>query len=97
MITHKNGGHFQIEVPVDMLAIKLAENREIQNEKFDNRGAVENAICFDEHNPLSTDSVGIYDLNDFMDACNNSDDDTPEDEKIVISDNWIGYIQLKVK
>ena len=69
----------------------------IQNEKFDNREAVENAICFDEHNPLSTDSVGIYDLNDFMDACNNSDDDTPEDEKIVISDNWIGYIQLKVK
>ena len=69
----------------------------IQNEKFDNREAVEKAICFDEDYPTATEDLGIYDLNDFMDACNNTYDDTPEDEKIVIMDNWVGYIQMKVK
>jgi len=44
---------------------------------------------------MATEDLSIFDLNDFMDCCNNTDDDTPEDEKIIIIDNWVGYIQLK--
>lgn len=83
-------------IPVGSISDRGVLER-IQNEKFDDREAVENAICFDEDDPMATEDLSIYDLNDFMDACNNTDDDTPEDERIVITDNWVGYIQLKVK
>tara|TARA_R110000803_G_scaffold165447_2_gene228978 strand:+ start:183 stop:428 length:246 start_codon:yes stop_codon:yes gene_type:complete len=35
--------------------------------------------------------VGCYTLTDFMDACNDTDDDA---SYIDISENWIGYVNL---
>jgi hypothetical protein len=38
--------------------------------------------------------VECFTLTEFMDACNDTDDDTPKDLKIDISENWIGYVNL---
>jgi hypothetical protein len=83
-----------IIIPVD--SNKGREDLEaIENMKFDNREDVERELCFDEDAPMETEKLRIYSLTDFMDACNNSDDDVPRDENINIQEVWIGYIQMK--
>jgi len=51
----------------------------------------------DEFPNASIDSgdLGLYDLNEFMDACNDSDDDCPKDLMIDLDEVWIGYVNLK--
>lgn len=44
---------------------------------------------------LGSGDLGLYNLDEFMDACNDSDDDCPEDLAITLEGSWIGYVQLK--
>jgi len=68
----------------------------IENEKFDSIEDIQNAICFDENDPMAVEDLAILELTEFMDLCNNTDDDTKEEEKVDISKIWIGYAQLKI-
>ena len=66
----------------------------IENSKFDSIADAVNVLCFDEDAPVAVEDVNIVTLSDFVDACNSTDDDTPEDEIIDIQKNWIGYVQI---
>ena len=39
--------------------------------------------------------IGLYELSEFMDACNDMDSETPEHLKIKLGEVWIGYVNLK--
>lgn len=41
-------------------------------------------------------NVDIYSLDEFIDACNNTDDDTEESERINIDESWVGYAEVKL-
>jgi hypothetical protein len=66
----------------------------IENMKFASKEGVRQVLCFDEDAPMETENLLIFTLTDFMDACNNTDSVTPEDEKIDILKMWIGYVQI---
>jgi hypothetical protein len=38
--------------------------------------------------------VGIFTMSEFMDACNNTDDETPSDLRIDLDNLWVGYVDL---
>lgn len=44
---------------------------------------------------VAPEAVGLYTLCEFMDACNDSDDDCPKELKVDLDDSWIGYVNLK--
>jgi len=66
----------------------------VENKKFDSIEAIQNVICFDENYPMAVEDLAIIEMTDFVDLCNNTDDDTPEKERIDISKVWIGHVQL---
>jgi hypothetical protein len=63
------------------------ELEHIQNEIFDN--------VDDVRKKLDGVDCGIIDLSEFMDLCNNTDDDTPKDEKMDFGETWFGYVRVK--
>ena len=58
----------------------------IENQKFNSTQAI--------LNEFPNDTIQIFTLSEFMDACNNSDDDTPIGLSIDIANSWIGYVEL---
>lgn len=67
----------------------------IEGVKFNSIDEVRNALCYDENDPIAVEDVAIMDMCYFMDSCNNTDDDTPKEDIIDISKNWIGYVEIK--
>ena len=59
----------------------------IENQKFDTIEALQNAICFDEDNPMAVEDLMVMTLSEFVDACN--------DQFINLEEMWVGYIQMK--
>jgi hypothetical protein len=58
----------------------------IENQEFNSVQAI-----LDE---FPNDTVQLFTLSEFMDACNNSDDDTPKALRIDVANCWIGYVEL---
>ena len=71
----------------------------VENGKFDYRSDIENAMIPKSYSNVEhvklCHAIILMDLTDFMDACNNSDDGAPEDEKIDLAKFWVGYVHLK--
>ena len=58
----------------------------IENQEFNSVQAI-----LDE---FPNDTVQLFTLSEFMDACNNSDDDTPKALRIDVANCWIGYVEI---
>jgi hypothetical protein len=68
-----------------------------ENHTFQNRTQVENAICFDEDDPLMVEDLTIIPLTDFMDWMNNHDDDLDESQRFNPQEFWFGYVNIEKK
>lgn len=62
------------------------ELESIANKKFNSVNEIRDSLDF---------PVGIYNLSEFMDACNDTDDDSDEYESIKLEESWLGYVELK--
>lgn len=72
-------------IPIALGDRKTLEH--IENQKFDSIEALQNAICFDEDNPMAVEDLSVMTMTDFMDACN--------DQFINLEEVWVGYVQMK--
>jgi hypothetical protein len=61
------------------------ELESIANEKFNSVNEIRDSLNF---------PVDIYNLSEFMDACNDTDDDSHE-LSIKIEESWVGYVEVK--
>ena len=62
------------------------ELESIENQKFNSVNQIRDSLDF---------PVGIYTLTEFMDACNDTDDDSEKSERINIDESWLGYVELE--
>lgn len=87
-----------LTIPVSKMTDGRKALEMVANEKFDTVEDIQNAICFDEHDPMAVEDLNILDMQEFMDNCNDTDDSTKEQEwstNIDLDANWVGYVQLK--
>ena len=68
---------------------------QIENVKYESIEALQNAICYDEDNPVDTEDLKVIPLTEFMDWLNNHDDDLPKKERFNPSKFWFGYVQIR--
>jgi len=68
------------------------ELERIENNVYSDKDEIISDLCFNEGNPIATDDVSIVEMTDFMDMCNNTDDDVVE---FNTDNHWVGYVQLK--
>tara|TARA_Y100000389_G_scaffold148955_1_gene148165 strand:+ start:1952 stop:2188 length:237 start_codon:yes stop_codon:yes gene_type:complete len=61
------------------------ELESITNQKFNSVNEIRDSLDF---------PVDIYNLSEFMDACNDTDDDSYE-LSIKIEESWVGYVEVK--
>jgi len=89
----------EFETHIILLEIGANKDRQdlerIENCYFETVDQVLQELCFDA--PVETEKVNIMLLTDFMDACNNMDDDTPIKERIDIDKIWVGYVNIEIK
>jgi len=89
----------KFETHIILLEIGANKDRQdlerIENCYFETIDQVLQELCFDVDAPVETEKVNIMLLTDFMDACNNMDDDTPIDERIDIDKVWVGYVNVQ--
>ena len=83
-------------IPVDKISDGRTKLEKIENGKFESIEAVENAICFYEDDPIAVEDLEIWNMSDFVDACNNTDEETPDEERMDVFGCWIGYVRIKV-
>jgi len=71
----------------------------IENEKFDSCKDAVNAVHGLNFGISSSPKpiIRIYSMTEFMDACNQSDDDSPKEERIDIDEVWIGYVRILIE
>ena len=84
-------------VPVSKMSDGRKALERIENQKFDSVEGIQNAICFDEDDPMAVEDLSILSMTDYMDNCNDTDDSTKEQDwstNIDLDKNWIGYVQL---
>tara|TARA_B100000927_G_C16435716_1_gene457517 strand:+ start:550 stop:783 length:234 start_codon:yes stop_codon:yes gene_type:complete len=62
------------------------ELESIENQKFNSVNQIRDSLGF---------PVDIYSLTKFMDACNDTDDDSEKSERINIDESWLGYVELE--
>lgn len=86
---------FIILIPCNAVSDGRAVLEAIENDTFNNKEALLNRLCYDEDNPIDAERVSILPLTEYMDLCNDQDDDTPEEEKLDLLDVWTGYVHIK--
>lgn len=82
-------------IPVSSLSDGRADMDKILGEKFENREAVEKAICFNEFDPMATEELLLVPIHEFTDWLNDQDNDTPEEEKFNVFDKWFSHVLIK--
>lgn len=93
---------FIVLIPTDAMSDGRKVLERIENSTYKSIEEVQNAICFDEHDPIATEDIGIIPISDFMDGWNDCDDTTIEQNwsNIIkpenISNYWFGYISVKM-
>jgi hypothetical protein len=84
-----------IVIPIDKISDGRKTLERIQDSEFDSVEDVQNEICFDEDDPIAIEDVKIYSMDYFMDAWNNTDNSVKKKDRLKISENWFGYVQIK--
>ena len=69
--------------------IDRTDLEKIEDQTFESFDAIRDEFPNDVSN-----SMNIFTLSEFMDACNSTDNDTPRNLRIDISKSWIGYVEL---
>jgi hypothetical protein len=82
-------------IPVSSLSDGRKKLESIEGEKFDNRTALENALCFDEDDPMATEDLRVIPISEFTEWMNDHDDDMKEEDKFKVGEFWMGYVEIK--
>lgn len=82
-------------IPVDSMSDgRTALEYNIEGKRFSSIEEIQNALCFDENDPMDTDYLSVLTLGDFTLACNDSDDDV---QFVNLDEAWIAHAFLRVE